>query len=346
MAAEFKQYDKILAQLPEWKQPKATLLEVAGFPHYENVVSNFLAYYFDIEADHGLKDLFLKSLFIAIGKGDDYQRPEGIRCSREVYTKNNKRIDILIETESYAIAIENKVYHIINNPLEEYHDYLREEHKGKEHIGIVLALHNEQLNDNFFQSLTHHSFGVHLQQQLGLYLNATNSYHASFVSDFIKTLDHLKEPMLMDRNSLNYLANKYDDFKKLNKIIIGFRKASEQKLKSLKKPLDRDKRVEQSKIWYKEDEIQAVLIYHFKEREPTLKVRIQADRISIEIWGVKQLTAVQKTALNGRMEQTKETSPQEFMVVQELPFDVSDNELRSLVLAQMEKLVGIKIKKN
>lgn len=39
-----------------------TFMEIAGYPHYENACSNFLAFFFDPEGPHGLGNLFLHSL--------------------------------------------------------------------------------------------------------------------------------------------------------------------------------------------------------------------------------------------------------------------------------------------
>ena len=40
-----------------------TFFDVAGFPHYENVLSNILAFFFYTNEEHNLKDLWIKSLF-------------------------------------------------------------------------------------------------------------------------------------------------------------------------------------------------------------------------------------------------------------------------------------------
>ena len=35
---------------------------VSGYPHYENVASNILQFFFDSRAGHGMKDLWLSAL--------------------------------------------------------------------------------------------------------------------------------------------------------------------------------------------------------------------------------------------------------------------------------------------
>lgn len=51
--------------LPKVKQNR-TVMQVSGYPHYENVCSNILAFFFDPEEEHGLNDLLLQSLFKVI----------------------------------------------------------------------------------------------------------------------------------------------------------------------------------------------------------------------------------------------------------------------------------------
>ena len=44
-----------------------TFMEIGGYPHYENVCSNFLAFFFDPEGPHGLDSLFLEALAGSVG---------------------------------------------------------------------------------------------------------------------------------------------------------------------------------------------------------------------------------------------------------------------------------------
>ena len=42
-------------------------MEIGGYPHYENVCSNFLAFFFNPERPHGLGSLFLDALVGSVG---------------------------------------------------------------------------------------------------------------------------------------------------------------------------------------------------------------------------------------------------------------------------------------
>lgn len=103
--------------IPRYKRTK-TFMEVAGYPHYENVCSNILKFYFDPANEHGLKDLVLNSLLQIVDKDFKLDTDfEEIRIYREYETKKNNRLDLFILTENFAIGIENKIFHHLHNDL-------------------------------------------------------------------------------------------------------------------------------------------------------------------------------------------------------------------------------------
>lgn len=80
--------EQTITNLPELKKQHHSILEIAGFPHYENVISNLLAFYFDFEEIHGLQDLFIKSFFSSLNLSKEYTRSENINVYKEVSTHN------------------------------------------------------------------------------------------------------------------------------------------------------------------------------------------------------------------------------------------------------------------
>ena len=89
------------------------------------MLSNIYAFYFDVNKEHGLKDLFI-STFIDIiqvktkGQGKQFYFDDGFKVRTEVGTGEG-RIDLFLANESSAIIIENKVYHKLINPLDMLH---------------------------------------------------------------------------------------------------------------------------------------------------------------------------------------------------------------------------------
>nr|WP_255478538.1 PD-(D/E)XK nuclease family protein [Rufibacter sp. XAAS-G3-1] len=86
-------------------------MEISGYPHYENVCSNILKFYLDINNEHELKDLIINSVVHCADKDFHLEYEfENIEVLREVETNNGNRLDILIKTNNYIIGIENKFF--------------------------------------------------------------------------------------------------------------------------------------------------------------------------------------------------------------------------------------------
>ena len=47
---------------------ETTFLDISGFPHYENVCSNILKFFFSSDELHGLKDLLVRALLVSLGE--------------------------------------------------------------------------------------------------------------------------------------------------------------------------------------------------------------------------------------------------------------------------------------
>jgi len=129
---KFKNLIDDFNKLPKSEKILPTYLEISGQPHFENVCSNFLAYYFNTNESHGLKDLVLKSFIECFDEKllDEYDI-ETINIERELYVDEQKRIDIVIECNDLVITIENKIYHILNNRLDLYEQSIKRKYLDK-----------------------------------------------------------------------------------------------------------------------------------------------------------------------------------------------------------------------
>ena len=96
-----------------------TFMQVSGYPHFENVCSNILAFLFSSDESHGFSDLFIKSLLEAANTSIPMPQ-ENILVEREVLTKTNKRIDLVLSNDSIVVGIENKIFSSVYNDLEDY----------------------------------------------------------------------------------------------------------------------------------------------------------------------------------------------------------------------------------
>lgn len=98
---------------------RETYFDICGYPHYENVVSNVLAFFFDPFKPHELKNTCIEAL-IHISNPEIENIDEVWEVDREVRTDKGTFIDILIKNDDYVVLIENKVYADLYNDLEGY----------------------------------------------------------------------------------------------------------------------------------------------------------------------------------------------------------------------------------
>ena len=192
-----------LKELPDVeKNSSQTLFDIAGFPRRETVCSNFFAFFLDVSGEHGLKDLFLKSLLEAYFEKSDGELPPTAHLStqikKEEYTKEGGFIDILIETEDFAIIIENKIDADLYNDLNDYFDSAKSSGKYAKIHAIVLSLNKfediEKSNDGDaeFCNIIYADFVRKLKGNLGEYMSDANGEWIIIMKNFIKLLQNLE----------------------------------------------------------------------------------------------------------------------------------------------------------
>jgi hypothetical protein len=208
---------------------KRNFLEISGYPHFENVSSNILKFYFQSEAEHNLKDLFLKSLLSLIDEklileGDYY---ECLDVETERVTSKGNRLDLLIETENFIIGIENKIYHDLLNPLDDYSELIERELKKKEKNScykLVVSLSRikyKKIQDNGFINITHLDLVSKVEEYLGSYVVDANSDYLLFLKNYIiniknmsgQTKENDKMNIFLEEN-IQVIAELLNEYKK------------------------------------------------------------------------------------------------------------------------------------
>ena len=153
---------RLLADLPEEGQrTRPDLFSISGFPHYEDVLSNWYAFFMDPSGPHGLGTLFLEVLLELANAKDKVTIGSSMAVKRELTTPEGKAIDLVVHDGEEtgdgisgamnAIVIENKVYHHLNNPLDLYLNAVAAESK----TGIVLGLKKTDPGHGSFTSVSH-----------------------------------------------------------------------------------------------------------------------------------------------------------------------------------------------
>lgn len=185
-----------------------TIFDVAGYPHYENVVSNILSFFFDANEEHGMSNLWLMSLLECCkAKGCDINSTDVFNndiIHREYQTGEGKRIDILITTDSQTtILIENKIYASLDNDLKDYVKTVKKDFKDDEYnnrINIVLSLYEIDKQDeitkmkkNGFVNILYKDFLAYVSDNIGKYMYSANEKWLIYMKEFTNNLLRLSE---------------------------------------------------------------------------------------------------------------------------------------------------------
>lgn len=203
----------------ETNDTQFNLFEIAGFRHYEEVVSNCYSFFFQTDNPHGLKSLFLEALTELINeKGVEAPLFMAGRCfcERERITEKGKFIDLLLydelvdekgKTFRNAIVIENKMYAGLYNDLKHYLDDIPVDSEGSK-VGVVLSLNRIPDSQTApFVSITHSELIARIQQKIGTYLFTANEKYLILLKEFLANLSYLSSPTRMDERVKFYFQN-------------------------------------------------------------------------------------------------------------------------------------------
>ncbi|TXD49620.1 PD-(D/E)XK nuclease family protein [Polaribacter sp. IC073] len=200
-------------EIPKIKGKPKTFLGIAKQPHYENVLSNIYAFFFNVFEEHGFKDLFIKSLLELIQNSK--LNKENITLTdfdiiTEFYTIGEGRIDLLLSNDKQAIIIENKVYHYLDNDLDDYWNSVQSTNK----VGVILSLHHisrsnysEYENASNYINITHIELLECIKKNIGTYLLQASEKYTVFLKDFIQNMKNLSSTIMNEKEIDFYFNN-------------------------------------------------------------------------------------------------------------------------------------------
>ena len=119
-----EKYKQLIEEARKLARPavERNIFSICGRGHYENPISDLLAFFIDSSEEHRFGNLFLSSLFEAAGI-----EPAPGACrppTREQCTDRGNRLDLVVEGDGWLLAIENKIRHQVINPLDDYVEHI------------------------------------------------------------------------------------------------------------------------------------------------------------------------------------------------------------------------------
>ena len=297
----------------ELSQP--TLLEIGGYPHYENVASNYLAYFLDPGQPHGLDDGLLRALWEAIPVREDYYLSEDVTVFREYTTDKRKRIDLLIVLDQHVIAMEHKVNHTLDNDLKNYRELARQQYPNHAWYGVVLhakplSIKEDKLHG--FSSLTHEKWGQVIQQKIDQKtLDKPQVFQYTFLCELLTTMKRIANGKTMNQELSEFLTRHTEDIEHVNKIVSQFLTAAEQQMQSIKAELAGETRLTYHKQCTKNSMeawqgLKIVAFYQVKNRSGVeCKIRKTPKQCTVEFWHVNSSSSLADVLRANQFQPTK-----------------------------------------
>ena len=209
-----------------------TIMEIAGYPHYENVCSNILAFFLDPHKPHGLGTLFLDAL-AEVGDIDDPEGLMDVEVEREVVTEARKRIDIRILSDSHAVLIENKIFASAINPWDEYAKHVEELSRAHSYKFVLSLTRTDAGKEQGFTNIMYQKLVHKIRGLMGNYVADADTRSLTFMLDFLNTLDYLQGDKIMNEGFLKFLTANHVNAEDFLKAYERVRRDLESKVKEL-----------------------------------------------------------------------------------------------------------------
>ena len=209
MTSSYDDYWELLFEFESIPDISKSIFDITGYPHYENVSSNILAFYLNPNNEHGLGNLLYSSLLNLLG-GNESQ-PDNVQINREVSTQKGGSLDIVIETDTQIIGIENKIQAPLHNDLADYSATLDEWAVSNQldAIKIILSTKKEQESSGFV-CITYENFWKKIRARLGNYVSTSSQKWLLYLVDFMSTIENFKGGNIMELTKKDQFFIKYD----------------------------------------------------------------------------------------------------------------------------------------
>lgn len=225
-------YKKVLndfAIFPK-RNTSPTFMEICqmGGDRFEERCSQIFKFYFNPNAPHELKGLFINSLLEIMQNDELNYCLQSVRVITEDTTNDNKRIDIIVETDSFVMAIENKIGAKLYNPLESYVEHINTKYKDQKSFFIILSARNindiselRKIQALGYRYINYQQLFTVVKRNIGDYISNCNQSYLIFLMDFIRTIENKFYNTHMEMNrfffnnrfQIEELINEYNAFK-------------------------------------------------------------------------------------------------------------------------------------
>ena len=205
-----------------------TIFSLGGRGYYENATSDILAFFLRPDAEHEFGNMFLSALFECMG---EITMPDlsGATVEREIQTAQGNRIDLQIRTKSWCLLVENKIWHIKNNPFDDYETHAKL--LSKQTYFAVLS--PDGGHPDGWKGISYTKYCAVLRERLGKALfDAPHSKWHLFARELILHIENELYTPAMNPTEITFVEKHTADISKVQKLMSQYRTFFLQKMKS------------------------------------------------------------------------------------------------------------------
>ena len=305
---EFKKFENLLKEASNIVEKipikEKTFMDISGYPYYENVCSNILAFYFKPKEEHKLKEIALESLIKVVNNKnistniefDDFYSIDNEDVKREYITSKGNRIDLVIQNDNIVIGIENKLEAEVYNDLTDYANTLNK--LNVKSIKILLSLHNNigAVENTEFINVTYQEYFAQLKKDLNKIQDKNNKWYI-FLEEFIKNLESFEGELKMEEEIIRWLRENRKEIEELDKIREIAYKSMEKTQEELKTLLEERLKVNYIKIWKGNNNISCYIDSPYKYHADA-KLSPDGWKIGIFTWTTTNSNRIKQIILN------------------------------------------------
>ncbi|QSA96181.1 PD-(D/E)XK nuclease family protein [Methylococcus sp. EFPC2] len=213
-------YEKLIQEIKELTRQRVerNIFSIGGRGHYENPITDLLAFFINPNEEHGFGVLFMKSLFESA-----HVTPPLLQLSsppgREQYTDQGNRLDLILEGDDWLLVVENKVWHQAINPFDEYAQYARASYRKKTRYFILLSVREEKPPTGW-HTVTWRTYVDQVKKNAGEYLTTAGNvkWHV-IMREFLLNIESECGDESMSDARIEFVRSNYEAIQEMEEML-------------------------------------------------------------------------------------------------------------------------------
>lgn len=213
-------YWKLIHEVKKLTRPRIerNIFSIGGRGHYENQITDLLAFFINPNEEHGFGTLFLKSLFESAQVTPPHLQLSS-SPSREQVTNQGNRLDLILESENWLLVVENKVRHQAINPFDDYVQYAQTSYKGKSKYFILLSVRKETPPKDW-HNVTWRTYVDQVKKNIGAYLTTGgNVKWYVIMREFLLNIESECGDESMNEARIEFVRSNYEAIQEMEEML-------------------------------------------------------------------------------------------------------------------------------